>query len=358
LTRAAGCGLIDGSREREAVLKAIVIREFGPPSVMKLEEVPTPEPGPGEVLIQVHAVSVNRTLDTKVRAGKYARPVKLPLVLGVDPSGVVAKVGPGVTDRKVGDRVTVALRIGGGDNSGADAIRLLGVHAWGGYAEYVRAIAANTTIVPDAVDFPTATVVTRHAPTAMHLLQDHAKVQPGDWVLVMGAAGGLGSAGVQVAKHLGAKVIAAAGSDDRVKVGLDLGADAGVNYRAQDLTTEAMRATGGKGVNVVFENIGDPDLFPKAFATLARRGRLVTAGGHGGGIVPLDVNKLYLNQITVMGVTGEQPDSARLALEMAAAGKFKALIDRVLPLSQAPLAHELVEGRGGLGKVILDPTQL
>jgi NADPH:quinone reductase-like Zn-dependent oxidoreductase len=192
----------------------------------------------------------------------------------------------------------------------------------------------------------------------MHLLQDHAKVQPGDWVLVMGAAGGLGSAGVQVAKHLGAKVIAAAGSDDRVKVGLDLGADAGVNYRAQDLTTEAMRATGGKGVNVVFENIGDPDLFPKAFATLARRGRLVTAGGHGGGIVPLDVNKLYLNQITVMGVTGEQPDSARLALEMAAAGKFKALIDRVLPLSQAPLAHELVEGRGGLGKVILDPTQL
>ena len=100
-------------------------------------------------------------------------------------------------------------------------------------------------------------------------------------------------------------MIAAAGSDDRVKVGLDLGADAGVNYRTQDLTIEAMRITEGKGVNVVFENIGDPELFPKAFATIARRGRLVTAGGHGGGIVPLDVNKLYLNQITVMGVTGE-----------------------------------------------------
>jgi NADPH:quinone reductase-like Zn-dependent oxidoreductase len=338
-------------------LKAIVIREFGPPGVLKLEEVPTPEPGPGEVLLKVHAVSVNRTLDTKVRAGKYARPVKLPLVLGVDPSGTIAKLGEGVSDRKVGDRVTVALRISG-DNSGADAIRLLGVHAWGGYAEYVRAIAANTTIIPDGVDFPTATVVTRHAPTAMHLLADHAKVQPGEWVLVMGAAGGLGSAGVQVAKHLGAKVIAAAGSEDRVKVGLDLGADAGVNYRAQDLTIEAMRITEGKGLNVVFENIGDPELFPKAFAALTRRGRLVTAGGHGGGIVPLDVNRLYLNQITLMGVTGERPESARLALEMAAAGKFKALIDRVLPLSQAPLAHELVESRGGLGKVILDPTQL
>ena len=338
-------------------MKAIVIREFGPPGVMKLEEVPTPEPGPGEVLIKVHAVSVNRTLDTKVRAGKYARPVTLPLVPGVDPSGVIVKLGAGVTHRNVGDRVTVALRMGG-DNSGADALRLLGVHAWGGYAEYVKAIADNTTIVPDAVDFPTATVVARHAPTAFHLLQDHAKVVPGEWVLVMGAAGGLGSAGVQVAKYLGAKVIAAAGSDERVKVGLDLGADGGVNYRAQDLTTEAMRITGGKGVNVVFENIGDPDLFPKAFATLVRRGRLVTAGGHGGGIVPLDVNRLYLNQITVMGRTGETADAARLSLQMAAEGRFKALIDRIMPLSQAAQAHELVENRAGIGKVILDPTQL
>jgi NADPH:quinone reductase-like Zn-dependent oxidoreductase len=339
-------------------LKAIVIREFGGPNVMKLEDVATPEPGPGEVLIKVHAVSVNRTLDIKVRAGQYARPVKLPLVPGVDPSGVVVKLGPGVTERKVGDRVTVALRLGNSGASGADAIRLLGVHAWGGYAEYVRAVAANTTIVPDKVDFATATVATRHAPTALHLLQDHAKAQAGDWVLVMGAAGGLGSAGVQVAKYLGAKVIAAAGSDERVKVGLGLGADAGVNYRTQDLTAEAIRITGGAGVNVVFENIGDPDLFPKAFAALARRGRLVTAGGHGGGVVPLDVNKLYLNQITVMGVTGERPESAQLVLKMAEAGHFTALIDRVLPLSEAAQAHELVEGRGGIGKVVLDPTQL
>jgi NADPH:quinone reductase-like Zn-dependent oxidoreductase len=161
-----------------------------------------------------------------------------------------------------------------------------------------------------------------------------------------------------VAKYLGAKVIAAAGSDERVKVGLGLGADAGVNYRTQDLTAEAIRITGGAGVNVVFENIGDPDLFPKAFAALARRGRLVTAGGHGGGIVPLDVNKLYLNQITVMGVTGERPESAQLVLKMAEAGHFTALIDRVLPLSEAAQAHELVEGRGGIGKVVLDPTQL
>src|SRR3954469_17811905 len=336
----------------------MVIREFGPPGVMKLEEVPTPEPGPGEVLLKVHAVSINRTLDCKVRAGKYARPVKLPLVPGVDPSGTVVKVGEGVTDRKVGDRVTTALRIAGGDQSGADAIRLIGVHAWGGYAEYVRANAANTTIIPDGVDFPTATVVTRHAPTALHLLVDHAKVQPGEWVLVMGAAGGLGSAGVQVAKHLGAKVIAAAGSDDRVKVGLDLGADAGVNYRAQDLTIEAMRITEGKGVNVVFENMGDPEVFPKAVASLARRGGLVTAGGHGGGIVPLDLNRLYQNHLTIIGATGETPDDVTLSLDAAVKGRFKVVVDRVMPLSQAVQAHELIESRTGIGKIILDPTKI
>jgi NADPH:quinone reductase len=336
-------------------LKAIVIREFGPPDVMKLEDVPVPEPGQGEVLIKVHAVSVNRTLDCVVRAGKYARRVALPLTPGVDPSGEIVKLGPGVTDRKVGDRVTVQLR--SGPESGADSIRNLGMHAWGGYAEYVTARADRTAIVPEGLDFATATVVSRHAPTAFTLLRERGQLKAGEWVLVMGAAGGLGSAGVQVAKYLGANVIAAAGSDERVKVGVDLGADAGVNYRAQDLTIEVMRITEGKGVNVVFENIGDPELFPKAFATLARRGRLVTAGGHGGGVVPVDINRLYQNHLSIIGATGETPEDVTTSLTAAAEGRFKGLIDRVMPLSQAVAAHAWVERRGGIGKVILDPTR-
>ena len=275
-------------------------------------------------------------------------------MLGVDPSGVIAAVGPGVSERKVGDRVVTALRVREGNAT--EAPRLLGVHTWGGYAEYVKVAAASTGPIPDGIDFATATVVARHAPTAFHLLRDRAKLEPGEWVLVMGAAGGLGSAGVQAARYLGGRVIAAAGADERVQVGLDLGAEAGINYRSQDLTTEVLRITEGRGVNVVFENIGDPELFPKAFAALARRGRLVTAGGHGGGIVPLDVNRLYLNHISVIGGTGDTPGDVAMSLKAAAEGQYKAIIDRVLPLADAALAHEIVEARSGIGKVVLDPT--
>src|SRR6266508_2804934 len=195
-------------------MEAIVIREFGPPEVMRLEDVPMPVPGSGEVLMQVHAVSVNRTLDLAVRAGDYPAAVTLPHVLGVDPSGVVVALGEGVTTRTAGDRVTTGRLLRPPTDTAGPM--MLGVHAWGGYAQYVKLPVEATHPIPDAVDFVTATVVSRHAPTALSMLRDHAKLGPDDWVLVMGAAGGLGSAGIQAAKYMGAKVIAAAGSDERV----------------------------------------------------------------------------------------------------------------------------------------------
>jgi NADPH2:quinone reductase len=335
-------------------MKAMVIREFGPPEVMRLEDVSMPAPGPGEVLIRVHAVSVNRTLDLAVRAGTYPAPVTLPHVLGVDPSGVVAALGEGVSTRTVGDRVTTGQLLRPPTDTAGPMI--LGVHAWGGYAQYVKVPVASTHPIPERVDFVTATVVSRHAPTAFSMLRDHAKLKPGDWVLVMGAAGGLGSAGIQAAKYLGAKVIAAAGADERVRAGLDLGADVGVNYRTHDLSEEARRITGGRGVDVVFENIADPELFPKAFAALARNGRLVTAGAHGGGTVPLDVKRLYLNGLTVIGSVGRiSSEDLDLCLRAAAEGRYRVLIDRVLPLADAGLAHRIVAERSGIGKIVLQP---
>jgi NADPH2:quinone reductase len=334
-------------------MKAIVLREFGPPDVMRLEEVPTPEPGPGEVLIEVRAVSVNRTLDLVVRAGKYARPVTLPHVLGVDPSGIIVAVGPRVVARKPGDRVVTSPRIRA--PTATEGPQMLGVHVWGGYAEYVKVPEAATHLIPDPIDFPTATIVARHAPLAFTLLRDRAKVQPGEWVLVMGAAGGLGSAGVQAAKYLGARVIGAAGADERVAAAVKLGADFGINYRQQDLTAEVMRITGNRGADIVFENIGDPELFPKAFLSLGREGRLVTAGGHGGGIVPLDTNRLYLNQITIIGSTTQATEDMERSLAAAAEGRLHVIIDRILPLSQAVDAHRIVADRAGTGKIVLQP---
>ncbi len=343
-------------------MRAVVLREFGPPEVLRIEEVARPVPGPGEILVAVHAVSVNRTLDLKVRRGEYSKRVRLPHVLGVDPSGVIAEVGDGV-GRRVGERVTVSshIRCGrcascrAGDEADCTESESIGVHRWGGYAEYVAAPEGNAFAVPDALSFAQATVVGRTFPAAINFLAK-AEVRAGEWVLVMGAAGALGSAGVQVARELGANVIAAAGSDERVAAAVALGAKAGVNYRRQDLAAEVRRITDGHGADVVFENISDPVLWTGAFASLARHGRLVTGGSHGGGQVTLDVTRLYLDRLRVIGAAGANRRDIERALREAASGAYTAVIDRVLPLREAAAAHRLLEDGSPLGKVILDPT--
>ena len=333
-------------------MKAIVIRQFGDPSVLNLEDVSQPALEAGEIAIRVRAVTVNQTLDVALRAGKYARRPPLPHVPGSDGAGEVAAVASDVKTLKVGDRVVCHPIVG---RQPTGALKLLGVDTWGTYADFVKVPASTVQIVPDTLDFITAAVVGRHGPLAFTQLRDRAQVKPGEWVLVMGATGGLGSALVQAAKYLGARVIAAAGSDERVAAAVQLGADEGINYRSQDLTAEARRITNGAGVNVVLDNIGDPVTFPKALASLGFQGRLVTAGGHGGGNVPLDVKYLYLNVITIVGNPIDTADNFKLALKLAAEGKLKVLIDKVLPLKDARQAHEIVEQRSGIGKVVLTP---
>ena len=345
-------------------MKAMVIHQFGDPEVMQWEEAPTPNPGPGEVLVKVHSVSVNRTLDLQVREDGGGYGAVLPLVLGNDPAGEVVELGGRVDSLGVGDRVAISQGIhcgacdscASGNSFQCANRRMLGIHLWGGYAEYVKVPASNCVIVPGGLSYGEATVVARHFPLAIAQTR-LTKLQAGGWALVMGAAGGLGSCIVQVARNIGANIIAGAGADERVEVGRSLGAQHGVNYRKDDLETEVLRITEGRGVDVVFENIGDPSQWDGAFNSLARGGRLVTVGAHGGGLVTLDLKKLYQRRLQVMsGLGAEGRAELEESLELTARGEFQVLIDRTIPLSEAVAAHRLVDSNEPLGKVILDPT--
>ena len=345
-------------------MKAMVIREHGGPEVMQWEEVPTPSPARGQVLVQVHAVSVNRVLDLQVRQDGGNYDTTLPLVLGNDPSGVVAQVGPELEGFQVGDRVTVFQGIRclacppclNGSSERCHNPKMLGVQTWGGYAEYVCVPGVNCVPVPEDLPFPEATVITRHFPLAFGEASI-GRLEKDDWALILGAAGGLGSCLVQVASAIGTRIIAGAGADERVHAALALGAHYGVNYRRNDLETEVMRITEGRGVDVVFDNIADPDIWSGAFNCLARGGRLVTAGAHGGGLVTLDVRKLYQQRLQVVsGLGSERREDLERSLELGAEGKLRVLIAKVMPLRQAAAAHRLVAENDGVGKVILDPT--
>ena len=345
-------------------MKAMVIHGFGEPDVMQWEEAATPEPGPGEVVVKVHSVSVNRTLDLQVRQDGGGYGAILPLVLGNDPAGEVVEMGSRVASLHVGERVAVSQGIhcgacdpcASGNNFQCLNRRMLGIHLWGGYAEYVKVPASNCVTIPDGLSYGEATVVARHFPLAIAQTR-LTNLQAGDWALVMGASGGLGSCIVQVARNIGANIIAGAGADERVEVGKSLGAQHGVNYRRDDLEAEVLRITKGRGVDAVFENIGDPTQWDGAFNSLARGGRLVTVGAHGGGMVTLDLKKLYQRRLQVMsGLGSEGRAELEESLTLTASGEFQVLIDRTIPLSEAVAAHRLVDSNEPLGKVILDPT--
>ncbi|HEY2135257.1 MAG TPA: zinc-binding dehydrogenase [Xanthobacteraceae bacterium] len=344
-------------------MKAIVINRFGPPEMLNYKEVPDPAPRAGEIRICVHATTVNRVLDVGLRAGKPVQPgIRLPLIPGVDCAGVVDAVAPDVTRWRVGDRVAAAgmmpLDVCGEDGGNYDGpIGMMGVRRPGGFAEQVALPACAAVAVPAGLNFHHAAVIMRHAPTAWNLLCNVARLRAGETVLVMGAGGNLGTVGIQIAKAVvGATVIAAAGSDDRVQHGLDLGADHGINYNARDIRDAVMEITQGRGVDVLYDNIANPKVLPRAFKAIGRDGRLVTAGAHAGPDASIDFRHLYHNRITIIGMPGHRPADRATCFAAAAEGKIKAQIERVMPLSRAVDAHRLVESGEAQGKIVLDPT--
>jgi NADPH2:quinone reductase len=344
-------------------MKAIVIHAFGPPEVLKFQDVPDPVPRLGEIRVRIHAATVNRVLDVSLRAGKEARrePV-LPLIPGVDCAGIVDAVGPGVARWQAGARVAVAGTMpldpcpeDCDDYAGPTG--MMGIKRPGGFAQLVAVPACMAVAVPAGLAFSDAAVIMRHAPTAWNLLVNTAELKRGETVLIMGAGGNLGTTGIQIAKNvIGAKVIAAAGSDDRVARGRALGADFGINYSTHDIADEVMKITGGHGVDVLYDNIANPKVLPRAFASIGFRGRLVTAGAHAGPHVTIDFSHLYHQQITIRGQPGYHPPDRAKCFAAAAEGKIKAQIAKLMPLARAVEAHRLIESGEVTGKIVLDPT--
>jgi NADPH:quinone reductase-like Zn-dependent oxidoreductase len=344
-------------------MKAIVIHRYGPPEVLSYEDVPDPIPRAGEIRIRIHAATVNRVLDVSLRAGKEgARGAVLPLIPGVDCAGIVDAVGPEVTRWQKGMHVAAAgvmpLAPCAEDGNGyAGPTGMMGIKRPGGFAELIAVPACAALALPEALDFHHAAVVVRHVPTAWNLLFNVAELKAGETVLVMGAGGNLGTIGIQIAKNvIGAKVIAAAGSDERARIGLALGADHAVNYNTQDIEAEVMKLTGGRGVDVLYDNIANPKVLPKAFRAIGLDGRLATAGAHAGPHVSIDFAHLYHKRITIKGRPGYRAADVAQCLAAAAQGKVKPLVERVLPLSRAAEAHRLIETGEVTGKVVLDPT--
>jgi NADPH:quinone reductase-like Zn-dependent oxidoreductase len=344
-------------------MKAIVLREYGPPEVLRYEDVTDPQPRQGEIRIRVHAATVNRVLDVSLRAGReqYRGPV-LPLIPGVDCAGIVDAVGPQVGRWRSGDRVAAAgvmpLNICAEDGSGYGGPQgMMGIKRQGGFAEMITVPACAAVAVPEHLDFHHAAVIMRHVPTAWNLLMHVAELKKGETVLIMGAGGNLGTIGIQIAKNVvGATVIAAAGSDERVKLGINLGADYGINYNTHNIRDEIMKITGGKGVNVLYDNIANPSVLPIAFLGIGMDGRLVTAGAHAGPDVSINFSHLYHKRITIKGRPGFTESDLPDCLAAAAEGKIMPQIDRILPLSRAAEAHRMIEDNGGQGKIVLDPT--
>jgi len=346
-------------------MKAIVLHRHGGPEVMGYEEIATPEPGPGEVLVKVAAAGVNR-FDTSARRGDipYAK-VVFPHVPGVEGCGTVVAVGAGVQAFRPGDRVAPTLTISTGlcrhdvcycalghDNICRNFDKL-GLTLWGTYAEYMKVTQHNLVRLPEALSFEDCAAALVATATAWGLAVDRLKLVQGETVLVNAVGGAVGSAGVQIARLAGCRVIASAGSDAKLERARELGADAGINYERQDIGEECRRLTDGRGVDAVIETVGGRVL-QQSIDALAHNGRLATAGTVGRAKVEIDMYRLLRKQVWITGTHFAPKESIKRCLALLAEGKLRPVLAQAFPLAEAGRAHALLESRALFGNIVLN----
>jgi NADPH:quinone reductase-like Zn-dependent oxidoreductase len=342
-------------------MKAVVVREHGGPEVLRFEERPEPAPRAGQVLIRVKAVGLNH-LDLWVRKGVPGHTFPLPIVPGCDFCGLVESVGADVVGLKAGDKVLVAPGLSCGRcracSEGQDNLcasyGMFGETQDGGCAELVAVPAANAIAMPAGLDFVPAAAFPLAFMTAWHMLIARCGLRPGDDVLVHAAGSGVGSAAVQIAKLFGARVIATAGSPSKLERAKALGADHVIDYERQDFAAEVRTLTAKRGVDIVFEHVGEKT-FPGSLRSLARGGRLVTCGATTGARAELNLRALFFKNISVLGSTMGSRGELHQIVGLVARGVLKPVVDRSLPLSEVREAHEALEKRESFGKIVLVP---
>ncbi len=341
-------------------MKAIVLHNKGDANQLRLEETEIPKIYNDEVLVKLKAASVNH-LDVWVRMGNFS--VNYPIIPGSEGAGDIAEIGESVQGFKKGDKVVVLPSItcmqceyclAGNDNLCKNA-KMLGITVNGCYAEYVKVPQRNLLLMNDALSYEEAASVPVAFGTAYRVLMSLAKIKPGETVLIQAAGSGVGTAAIQIAKLAGAKVIAAAGNDEKLDKAKELGADLLVNYyRNQNFDEEIKYLTNGKGVDAVIEQVGG-DILLKSLNCLKRGGRIVVLGATAGNKVEIDVQHFYRNNLTMLGTSGMTQEEIRNVFGHVKKGKLKPVIDRVFSLKDASLAHKYMEERKNFGKIVLKP---
>jgi NADPH:quinone reductase-like Zn-dependent oxidoreductase len=339
-------------------MKAAVFHEFGGPDRVRLEEVPTPSAGPGEVLIRVRACALNH-LDLWVLGGLPALKTPLPFWTGCDIAGEVAALGPGVTAPAVGTRVAVnpSLSCGvcewcvAGEDSMCVKYRILGEHVRGGLAEYVTASAASCLPLPDHVGFEEAAAFILVNMTAWRMLVTRAALRPAEDLLILGVGGGVSSAAVQIGKLCGARVLVTSSSDEKLRRAKALGADEGVNYARADWQKAVREWTGKRGVDVVLDNVGAAT-WTGSIRSLASGGRLVTCGATSGPMGETDIRIVFWRQLSIIGSTMANRKEFRDAMGQLFAGRLRAVVDRTFPLAETASALAVLQKGEQFGKLV------
>lgn len=342
-------------------MKAARFHEYGDASVLVYEDAPDPVAGPGEVVVRVRSCAINH-VDVDMRNGSSRIPLELPHTLGMEFAGEIAEIGSGVDGWAVGDRVSPIFQIhcddcemcARGEHHHCRKIKMLGIQIPGGHAEYAVVPAWVLYRLPDHMSYDDAAAAQTSFCTGIHALRTRAQMQEGDWVLVNAAGSGVGTAAIQVARHLGGRVIASARTDEKLERAKELGAEVVVNYSTQDLTEAVRDATGGKGVDIVYESVGG-DILRHSIDAMATFGKLVCIGCHAGEVEPVDFIHLFRNEWSLIGAARSRFGEIVESLDLVAAGKLKPVVHGVLPLAQAADAHRLMESRGHTGKILLAP---